>query len=120
MGELEKIESLGDDELFEKVQNLYTILSIIAPSLLKKFWKPSKLFKFAKFGLKIKANMQQLQSATTRDSQVRAAISALGVVLEFRRENKIEFDEIFDALDEIMATQENRNNLADSIVNVMK
>lgn len=115
------LEKIGDDELFEKVQNLYKILSAFGPRLLSRFWNPLKLFKLTKLGLSIKGSVGNMQKATNNDEKVAHAFNALNTLLDFRRNNTTEFNELFDALEDIMQEyKQNPKDMSESIGNLMK
>lgn len=114
------LDKIGDDELFDKVQNLYKILSAFGPRLLSRFWNPMKLFKLTKLGLAIKGSVGGMQKASSNEEKVAHAFSALNTILDFRRANPAEFNEIFDALEDIMQEyKQNPQDATKSISNLM-
>ncbi|MWV63066.1 hypothetical protein DCO58_00835 [Helicobacter saguini] len=117
---MKPIDKLEDEELFDKIQGIFKIASAFAPFLLKRFWNPIKLFKFGKLGLSLKGDITSMKNVSN-DKKIDYAVSALTKILIFRRENREEFEELFEALEDVVRKyDENPIEIKDSILKVME
>lgn len=103
---MKPLDAMGDDELLGKISGIFKIGYVFVPLVLRRI-NPLKTLKLVRLGWSLKGNLADLKS-TSNEKRIDAGVNALEEILDFRRNNKEEFDEILDILEDI--TQEYKKN----------
>lgn len=102
---LEKFQKMEEEELFKFIKNIFEILKLLGH--FTRFWELGKLYRIASLARKIKAKADIISSAKDSGAKVDSAMEALDLVLEYRRENPQDFEDIFTALENISQDYKN-------------
>lgn len=94
------------------LKNIFYIAFNTLPTICKHFSTTAKLTWFAYQNSQI---IEKLKNASAKDEKIDAGIELAKKVLEFKKENPAEFDEVFNALGEMIVKIESDKDFRDSI-----
>ncbi|WP_082942510.1 hypothetical protein, partial [Helicobacter sp. CLO-3] len=81
------------------IKNIFDIVKLLGH--FARLWEIGKIYRLTNLARKIKAKADIISSAKDNSTKVDSAMEALDLVLEYRRENPKDFEDIFAALENI-------------------
>lgn len=115
---MKSIDEMGDDELLGKIDSILKIGYAFVPLILKRVGI-IKSAKLVRLGWSIKNDLSDLKS-NSNEKKISAGVRVADKILDFRRNNKESFDEIFDVLEDIVFKyKENPKELNEAIAKIL-
>lgn len=102
---LEKFQKMEEEELFKFIQNIFDIVKLLGH--FARLWEIGKIYRLTSLARKIKAKADIISSAKDSGTKADSAMEALDLVLEYKRENPKDFEDIFAALENISQDYKN-------------
>lgn len=116
---LENLKALSEDELLEKIQHLYDLLKIFAPSLLTHFNDPKLSAKLIFLGLRLEECFKDF-AQVSKNQQIDKVFEALDLILRFKKQHKSEFEKIFDILQDLLDNyKSNKNDILEAMKEIL-